>query len=173
MPTLRQSRQSSKSSLQLNRTTSNHQDLHIEVDKVSFLERKLKATKEELFMAAERQTSLKEAVKREVAFRKAAIEEAKLEVVEEFRQSNELNTSLNKSYEYGYDKGVEEIIFTIWSQHRKVDFSFLGGGGFQYMITNWENKEKKRKTKHQSTSPQENQRKIVGSLKSPQLVPLM
>ena len=73
------------------------------------LEKKLKDAEEKLFEAAEREAALKEIVEREVAFREATIEEIKLETVEEFRQSEEFNTSLNKSYEDGYDKGVEEI----------------------------------------------------------------
>ena len=64
-------------------------------------------------MATERQTTLKKATEREVDFREATSEEAKLEAVEEFKQSNELNTSLDKSYKDGHDKGVEEIFFTI------------------------------------------------------------
>ena len=63
--------------------------------------------------------------------------------MEEFKQSDELNTSLDNSYEDGYDKGVEEIFFTIWSQRREVDFSFLLEE-FQSMIMDWENKEKKK-----------------------------
>ena len=90
------------------------------------MERKLKVVEEELFVATKKQTALKEVVEREVAFREATIKEAKLEAVEEFRQSEEINTSLKKCYEDGYDKGVGQIFFTIWSQRRKVDFSFLG-----------------------------------------------
>ena len=85
------------------------------------LDEKLKAIEEKLLEAAER-----EVIEKEVAFREAAIEEPKLEAVKEFRQSEELNTSLDKSYKDNYDKDVEEIFFTIWCKHREVDFSFLG-----------------------------------------------
>ena len=61
------------------------QDLRTEANKVSILEGKLKATEEELFVATKRKTALKKATEREVSFREVNIEEAKLEVVEEFR----------------------------------------------------------------------------------------
>ena len=41
------------------------------------------------------------------------MEEAKQQAVEEFKQSEEFNTLLDKSYEDGYKKGVEGIFFNI------------------------------------------------------------
>ena len=50
---------------------------------------------------------------REATSREAAIKEAKQRTVEEFKQSEEFNTSLDKSYEDDYNKGVEVIFFNI------------------------------------------------------------
>ena len=58
----------------------------------------MKAAEEELFVASEKLTALKEVAKREVSFQEASIQEAKLESIDELKRSRELNTSLDMTY---------------------------------------------------------------------------
>lgn len=92
------------------------QELCQNLSKVMSLKEKLKAAEEKLL----------EVAKRKVAFREVAIEEPKLEAIKEFRQFEELSTSLDKSYKDRYDKDVKEIFFIIWCKRCEVDFPFLG-----------------------------------------------
>ena len=86
------------------------------------LEKEVKAVKEKL---------------REATSREATVIEARHRAIKEFKQSEEFKTSLDTSYEGGYDEGVVEIFFNIWRKSHKVDFKFLGKE-FQTMMADWE-----------------------------------
>ena len=82
------------------------------------LEKKVKAVEERMC----------EAVESKAASREAMIITARQRVIEDFKQSEESKTlqNYNVGYDDGYDKGVEEIFFNVWSKHSEVDFKFLG-----------------------------------------------
>ena len=97
--------------------------------KVMGLEKQVKAVKDKLYKTTECKA----------ASRETAMLEAKQQAIEQFKQSEEYQSS--QDYDARYDKGVEEIFYNIQRKHGEVNYKFLGKE-YQQLTTNWEEQEK-------------------------------
>ena len=124
--------------------------------KVIILEKDIKATKDKLY----------EATEREVAFREAAVQKAKQRVVDKFKESEEYSASQNydAQYEDEYDKGVEKIFFNIWRKRHEIDYRFLVKEYQKLMADQVEQEKKGELDTRPPLSPEyfEDQCKIIG-----------
>ena len=64
------------------------------------------------------------------------VELAVEQAMAKFKQSDEFATFLTIERDAGYDLGVKEIFFNIWSKCRNVDYRFLGAA-FVNIMEEW------------------------------------